>query len=144
MGNKCIPISVSHSFAHSAKAVFDAWLDEDTAKHFLFTTSHQELIECEIDARTGGTFIMTDRRAAGDVAHQGVYIEINSPKRLVFSFCVPTYSQEESVVQLDFRPLVQGCEVLLTTDLPGQWADFEAQTITAWKTMLSTLDSVLS
>ena len=72
-------------------------------KHFLFATPGGEIIRCDIDARVGGRFLITDRRADGDADHHGQFVEIDRPRRIVFLFRGPgTEEGEWSKVTVDF------------------------------------------
>ena len=89
-------IVVSHHFAHPAELVGNAWLDPVQARQFLFATDGGEIIRCEIDARVGGSYTITERRGADEVEHVGKYLKIERPKklpqRIAFTLKVPKYS----------------------------------------------------
>lgn len=108
-------VTVTHHFRHTAERVFDAWLDPGIAARFLFATDSGSVVRCEIDARVGGRFAIVDRRAKdGDVLHEGEYLEIDRPRRLVFTFGVPKYSPDFDVVTIEITPDPHGCELVLS------------------------------
>jgi len=135
-------LAVSHTYAHPPEAVFDAWLDPAKAGRFLFATPTGTMVKAEIDPRVGGRFEFIDRRPEdGDVRHVGEYLEIDRPRKLVFTFAVPQYDPGLTTVTLDFRPVSGGCEVTLThTDVPPEWRD---QTVQGWTMILAALETTL-
>jgi uncharacterized protein YndB with AHSA1/START domain len=134
-------LRITRHFDAAPERVFDAWLDPKTAGRWLFTDAKGKITRCEIDARVGGKFLIVDRRAVGEVDHIGEYLEIDRPRRLVFSFAVPRYSPEETRVTLDIVPSGSGCELTLTHEgvLP-EWAE---QTQQGWGMILEALDASL-
>jgi uncharacterized protein YndB with AHSA1/START domain len=135
-------VVVSRRLSHAPAAVFDAFLDPAIARRFLFVTPDGEMVKAEIDPRVGGQFNFTDRRDGEDVEHVGEYVELDRPRRLVFSFAVPAFSTESTVVALDFAPFGQGSEVTLTHE--GVLSDYAERTEEGWGTILETLDKVLA
>jgi len=140
-------VTVTHRYAHAAEAVFDAWLDPARAGRFLFATPTGTMVRAEIDARVGGRFTFTDRRPpmegfdGGDIDHVGEYLEIDRPRRLVFSFMVPLYSQESTTVAIDIAPDSDNCVVTLTHE--GVLEDYAERTKGGWTTILEGLERVL-
>jgi len=55
--------------------------------------------------------------------HTGEYLELDRPRRLVFTFGVPKYSPEFDRVTVEITPQGSGCELTLTHDVTPQWAD---------------------
>jgi len=135
-------VSVTHSYAHPPERVFDAWLDPQVARRFLFATPSGEMIRAEVDARVGGRFVFVDRRPdMGDVEHTGEYLEIDRPRRLVFTFGVPAFDPGFTRVEVDFAPAGAGCEVRLTQrDVPDEWAERSKQ---GWGMILEGLELAL-
>lgn len=135
------PLIVRHTSTAPAERVFDAWLDPTVASRWLFATPDGTIVRCEIDARPGGAFVITDRRAGEDVEHVGRYVEIDRPRRLVFAFGVPKYSDLETTVTLTLTPAGTGCEaVLLHEGVPPEWAP---QTEQGWRDLLAKLETLL-
>jgi uncharacterized protein YndB with AHSA1/START domain len=116
-------IIITRRFDFSIERVFDAWLDPAKASKFLFKTPTGEMVRVEIDARVGGTFNIT-RRDGEDIEHIGTYLEIDRPRRLVFTFGVPKFSALMARISVDLKPLPTGCELTLThEECPAEWGD---------------------
>ena len=135
-----ITVRVTRRFTASAERVFDAWLDVDRARRFLFSTSTGQIVRAEIDARVGGRFLFVDRRDGQDVEHFGTYLDIDRPRRLVFTFGV-TGADGETRVAIDIAPIETGCELTLTHEgVPDEYAD---RTEKGWTTIVEGIASTL-
>jgi uncharacterized protein YndB with AHSA1/START domain len=106
-------IVITRRFDFPMERVFDAWLDPAKARQFLFATPTGQMVRVDIDARVGGAFTIT-RRDGDDVEHVGSYLEIDRPRRLVFTFGVPKFSLAMTRVTIDLKPIPTGCELTLT------------------------------
>ena len=135
--SETVTVRVSHRFTHPPETVFDAWLTPATAKGFLFATPQGTMVRAQIDPRVGGRFIFTDRRDGQDIDHVGEYLEIDRPRRLVFSFKVPAFSDQGTVVAIDITPAPGGCELTLTHQ--GVLPDYRDRTIEGWTGILAKL-----
>jgi uncharacterized protein YndB with AHSA1/START domain len=134
-------IRVSRRLPVTPERAFDAWLDPTVAARWLFATPEGEIVRCEIDARPGGGFVITDRRDGDDVAHLGTYLEIDRPTRLVFRFSVPRYSSAESTVEVTVTADGAGADVTIENhDVPPEWA---RQSEEGWRDLLGRLEEVL-
>lgn len=111
------PVVVTHRYAAAPERVFDAFLDVRIARRFLFATATGEMIEAEIDPRVGGRYVFVERRPEmGEVRHVGEYLEIDRPRRLVFSFGVPQFDPAMTTVTIEIVPEGDGCRLTLTND----------------------------
>jgi uncharacterized protein YndB with AHSA1/START domain len=135
-------IRVVKRFSAAPERVFDAWLDPERAKKFLFATKTGKMVRAEIDARPGGSFVFVDRRDGQDVEHVGTYLEIERPRRLVFDFAVPQFSAERTRVTVDIQP--EGTGSVLTLTHEGVLPDYEERTRHGWSVILDTLSSVIA
>ena len=146
-------VQVTHKYTAPAERVFDAWLTPSLAARFLFATRTGNIMRCEIEAEVGGSFTVTDRRphsdgddSVFDAEHRGTYIEIDRPRRLVFDFSVPPYTDPPTRVTIEIVPQgVGSCELTLTHDMgDSRYAlPYEQQSRNGWVKMLATLDKEL-
>jgi uncharacterized protein YndB with AHSA1/START domain len=133
-------LTVTRSFAAAATRVFDAWLDPADAARFLFATPDGVMIRCDIDARVGGGFTLTERRPHGDTEHRGRYVEIDRPHRLVFLFAAdPAGEGEWTRVTIEIADASAGCTLTLTHEMDPEWAAYEEQTRKGWTMILESL-----
>lgn len=137
---------VKRGYSFPAERVFDAWLTPEITRRWLFTTEDSEVIRCEIDARVGGKFEIVDKRDSGEfkgeIRHVGEYIEIDRPRRLVFSFGVPQFDPRMTRVEIDIVAKGSGCELTLTHhDVPPEW---QQQTNEGWTKLLGSLEREIS
>jgi uncharacterized protein YndB with AHSA1/START domain len=133
-------VAVTHRFAVSAERVYDAWLDPAKMRNFLYATATGEVVRCDVDAHVGGRYTIVDRRNGEDVLHEGTYLELERPRKIVFTLCVPKYSPHEDQVTIEIAPLEHGCELTLTTETDDQWAD---DTQRGWTMILDVLNDTL-
>ena len=134
-------VKVTRRYDASAERVFDAFLDPARARQFLFHSPDGEMVRCEIDARVGGRYTITERREDGDVDHVGEYLEIDRPRRLVFTLQVPKYAQEIDTVAIDIVPSGDGCELTLTHEMSLE--EWKEQTAEGWTMILGNLANAL-
>ena len=135
-------LRIARHFEFSAERVFDAWLDPNTAGRWLFSTPTGVIMRVEIDARVGGRFVIVDRRDGEDVEHRGEYLELDRPKRLVFTFGVPKYSPRYSRVTVDIVPTKRGCDLTLVHE--GVMREYQERTQSGWKRILEALAAHLA
>jgi uncharacterized protein YndB with AHSA1/START domain len=136
-------VRLTHRFSASAERVYDAFLDAEEARKFLFATSTGAIVRCEIDARVGGSFVIVDRRDGEDVLHTGTYQELERPRRIVFTLSVPKYSSHASKVTLVLEPLDKGCELTLTQEAKRERADTRQSASEGWLGILEVAAEVL-
>ena len=136
-----VKVRVTRHFSASPERVFDAWLDPEKAARFLYATPEGEMVRVEIDARVGGRYSIVDRRDGQDVEHTGEYLEIDRPRRLVFTLQVPFYSEEIDRIAIEIEPADGGSELTLIHETTPAWADSAGD---GWKMILDGLGKVFS
>jgi uncharacterized protein YndB with AHSA1/START domain len=138
-----IVVSVTRHLAVSAQTVFDAWLDPSVMRKWLFATETGEVVRAENDARVGGKFVITDRRNGEDVEHNGVWLAIDRPRQLEFTYVAGDPDGDSSRVIVHIVPTESGCEVSVTHVMDPKWGDFRDHASRAWTGMLARLASVI-
>ncbi len=137
-------VTVTRRFDTSPERLFDAWLDADVARRWLFTMPDSESLHAEIDARVGGAFTFVDRRGDTEVTHHGTFLEIDRPRRLSFRFWVADEPKAVDRLTVEIAANGRGCVLTLTHALHPDWADYVDYTHTAWKAMFDELDDALA
>lgn len=134
-----IVLTVTRDFAAPPERVFDAWLDPERARHFLFATPEGEMLTVEIDARVGGEGLIVERRAGGDARHRLRFETIARPTRLVFLFAADPAEGAWTRVTIGIAATPGGCRLTLTHEMDPAWAAYEPQTRHGWTTILASL-----
>jgi uncharacterized protein YndB with AHSA1/START domain len=133
-----IPLRVTRRYAAPPERVFDAWLDPDGARRWLFATPTGEMVRAEIDSRVGGQWRLVERRDGVDALHRGTYLTIDRPHRLAFTFAVDEESEGDRV-SIDIAPADEGSELTLVHAMSAEWADYAQKTIDGWSAILEGL-----
>ena len=131
---------VTRRFTASAERVFDAWLDPKTIARW-FAVGLGEMRRIDVDPRLGGRFSWVQRRGDVDVDHVGEYLELDRPRRLVFTWGVLPDAPDSRVV-IDIAPLDDGCELTLVHEMPSQWQEFAPRSTDAWVRMTDAMAGV--
>ncbi len=128
-------VCVSRRFDALPEKVFDAWLDPKSTGRWLFATPTGKMVKVEIDARVGGKFTIIEQRGDIKAEHHGQYLEIDRPRRLVFTFGGPGFP--DTLVTIDIKPLKKGCELTLKHE--DVWLEYEERTQKGWTGILEGL-----
>jgi uncharacterized protein YndB with AHSA1/START domain len=141
-----VTATVTGLFSVSAELVFDAFLDKKMIGRFMFGPEirDEEIISLQNEPRVGGSFSYVGRRQEKTFNHAGVFIEIDRPRRLVFTWTVnedPAKSQSRIVIGI--LPIIDGCELTLTHEMPRGQEDFVEKSKAAWGKMIDRLTEIL-
>ena len=107
-------LRMTRHFNASPERVFDAWINPEAARTWLFASPADERYTAEIDARVGGKWSITARRSGTDYTASGEYLEIDRPRRLVFTFAMLQFSPNSDRITVEIAPSGAGCMVTFT------------------------------
>lgn len=107
-------LRMTRRFAASPERVFDAWLNPEITRKWLFASPIDESYSAEMDARVGGKWSITARREGMDYTASGEYLEIDRPRRLVFTFAMLQFSPNSDYITIEIAPSEAGCVLTFT------------------------------
>jgi len=137
-------ISLTYRFEAAPERVFDAFLNPEIAREFLFTKPTTKIVRVKIDPRVGGNYSFVDRRDGQEIEFCGRYLEIERPRRLVFSLNVAKFKLFDDRVIIEILSSESGCELTLTHQLCGELAEFKPRIELGWKVIFELLGELLS
>src|SRR4051794_5725606 len=96
------PLTINCAFLLPPDTIFDAWIQPETIRKWLFAGPDSEIVEVEVDLKVGGKFsiLELDKTSNEYIDHFGYYIEVDKPARLVFSLFVPKRYSGEAIVSI--------------------------------------------
>lgn len=133
-------VKISRRFNASPERLFDAWADPAVVSQWLFTTKSGKTTY-DLDIRVGGSYTITRVSKGKKYVAVGKYLEIDRPRKLVFTFGMPQFAADFDTVIVEIVPDGDGCVLTLTQEemRPG----YEKSTVNGWGKMFTTLDAVL-
>jgi uncharacterized protein YndB with AHSA1/START domain len=96
-------LTVRREIAAPAEDLFDAWLDPESLGAWFRPALTRET-RAETDPRVGGTFRFVMAGDESSTACTGSYLEIDRPRRLVFTWSSPDTEHRDSIVTVTFHP----------------------------------------
>ena len=133
-----ILLTIERHFAAPPETLFDAWLDPEAVGQWLFATPDGVMERVEIDPRVGGKFLIVERRGGELAEHFGEYLEIDRPRRLVFTFAA-LRDEGFTTVTVKILPEGTGSHLILVHEMDARWADYADRTRQGWTTILEGL-----
>ena len=130
------PVALAATYAAPPELVFDAWIKPELVHKWLFIGPASEIINIEIDGRPGGKFFILEleKTTREYIDHYGKYLEIDPPRKLVFTLSVPKHFPGETIVTILIEPHAGGCTLQLM-----QTGVAKETTEGSWRTMLEQL-----
>lgn len=99
----------------SPEAAFDAWLDPHRAACFLAANT-MTVGAFENDPVEGGAFRLVMQGDSDGIEHEGRYVVIDRPRRLIFTWVSPGTDHRLSLVTVNFTPVDGGVRIDLEHD----------------------------
>ena len=119
-----VPIRVTSRFRAAPERVFNAWLDPNVARRWLFATASRPMQHVQIDARIEGSFHIAERRDGNGAGHTGEYVEIVPRRRLVFTLRTEEHPDVRTRVTVEIAALRSGSELtLIHENVPPEHAN---------------------
>jgi uncharacterized protein YndB with AHSA1/START domain len=140
-----VTVRVTQRFSVPPERVFDAWLDPELLGRWMVGPGvrDEEIVRLAVDPRVNGRFSFVVRRDGQELDHLGQYLELDRPRRLVFTWGVDQDAGDSSRVFIDIVPLETGSELTLTHELDPAWAEYADRTEAGWAMMLGKLAAIL-
>jgi uncharacterized protein YndB with AHSA1/START domain len=140
-------LRVERVFDAPIETVFDAWLSVDALKQWWPAGADWDTPVAELDARVGGHLRLVMRTPDGEeYGGRGAYVEIDRPRRLVFTWAWDTANEDEQeqLVEIDFIERGDGTTQVLLTNrgLPDRAARDSHRD--GWLASFENLDVVLA
>jgi uncharacterized protein YndB with AHSA1/START domain len=92
---------VQHSYACTAETLFDAWLDPATIRQFMCPGKDGGVGKLTWTAKVGDEFFLEMIDGGKSHPHNGRFVEITRPRRLVFTW-TSAHAGKDTLVMLDF------------------------------------------
>lgn len=129
----------------TSEQLYDAWLDPKKIREWMANSLKSfglpgEIRRVETDPRIGGRFCFSDLRNGTEVVHVGEYLDLERPRRIVFTWIVgePAPGDESpSKVTLIIEPCDGGCLATIVHEMDARWAEYVSRTEDGWRRMLT-------
>ena len=106
-------LTMIRNFAVEPERVFDAWLNPEMMRKWLFTLENTNKV-ARNTPQVGGTWEIVDHRGGIDYRAIGEYLVIDPPKKIVFTFKMPQFNDLEDTITVELKKLEAGCEMTFT------------------------------
>jgi uncharacterized protein YndB with AHSA1/START domain len=106
-------VVVRRTIAASPQELFDAWLDAEALAIWM-RPGPVSSTAARVDPREGGSYEITMHGQSGPIVHKGVYLEIDRPRRLVFTWASLGTEMRDTLVTVDFVPVNNRTEIIVT------------------------------
>ena len=126
-----------------AEQIFDLWTKPDLMVRWM--SPYPGVVDCKAscDLRPGGAFslLMSSKESIREVS--GTYVEVDRPRKLVFTWTGPLTNHVNTLVTLELDPRGNETELVLTHERLPTTAIFEGHT-KGWGNILDHLADAVS
>jgi uncharacterized protein YndB with AHSA1/START domain len=140
---KTMDVTAERHYDFTAEQVFDAWLNPDSVRHWLFATPDGVMQRVELNPVVGGSYLVIERRPEGVAEHFGQYVRIQRSSLLEFTFSIDRASPNFDRVLVELTPEEVGCNITLTHQMDARWAEYADRTKSGWASILEGLNRTL-
>ena len=100
-------VRIQRTINATPERVFDAWLDPEALTNFM-RPGPTMTCDAVTDPRVGGKFLITMMGGGSVHPHTGEYLEIDRPRRLVFTWYSKSTAMASSTVTIELEPAAGG------------------------------------
>ncbi len=124
-----LTLMMDRSFKTTPERLFEAWTNPQLMGQWLMTRAESNKV-ATADLTVGGHWEIVDQRNGMDYKAIGRYVEIEAPGKLVFTFCMPQFSDSEDTLTVSIEGEDDGCRMVFTQQIlvPQEegWSEEEA------------------
>jgi uncharacterized protein YndB with AHSA1/START domain len=136
-------VQIRRRLRAGAEQIFDLWTKPDLMVRWM--SPYPGAVECKAscDLRPGGAFsiVMSSEGSSREVS--GIYVQIDRPRKLVFTWIGPLTNNVDTLVTVELNPLDDETELVLTHERLPTPAIREGHTM-GWGNILDHLVDVVS
>jgi uncharacterized protein YndB with AHSA1/START domain len=133
------PLVVRRTIPAPREEVFAAWLDAASLATWMCPGAARST--AEVDPRVGGSFRVVMDHEDERVEHTGIYLAIEPPERLSFTWISRYTDMLPSIVTVELRPHGDATEIVLTHErLPARHVEAHQK---GWGDILRKLEAAL-
>jgi uncharacterized protein YndB with AHSA1/START domain len=132
-------VTIKRLIASSPEKIFDLWTQP--AKMARWMSPYPGPVQCiaSADVRVGGAFKLSMASAASQCDIEGIYVEVQRPNSLIFTWSGPSTQDANTLVTLELKAVKGGTELVLTHEkLPTP--EIRQGHIVGWANMFEHLD----
>jgi uncharacterized protein YndB with AHSA1/START domain len=98
-------VQISWKFSKHLAKIWQAWTEPSIAKLWFGSDPNGNVLDAKLDVQVNGSFSVTFANSDGtEFTAQGIYKEVNEPKRLVFTWGWANQPEVDELITLEFSP----------------------------------------